>query len=69
VSFSPDGRSLVYAVEVNNSWDIYTVSIARKEEPYFYASTLLKTEPLVSTRPRNTSPNFHPTGRKWLPRE
>ncbi|MDD8025422.1 MAG: peptidase S41, partial [Acidobacteriota bacterium] len=42
VSFSPDGRTLVYAAERDNNWNIYTASIVRKEEPYFYASTVLK---------------------------
>ena len=27
VSFSPDGRSLVYAAEKNSNWNIYKVSI------------------------------------------
>ena len=48
VSFSPDGRSLVYAAERDNNWNVYTVSITRKQEPYFYASTVLKEEPAVA---------------------
>ncbi len=28
VSFSPDGRSLVYAAEKDTSWDVYTISIS-----------------------------------------
>ena len=65
VSFSPDGRTLAYAVEKENTWDIYTVSMVRKEEPYFYASTLLKETPLVTRRPRNFSRSSLPTGRRW----
>ena len=42
VSFSPDGKSLVYSSERGSSWKIYQTEIVRKEEPYFYASTLLK---------------------------
>ncbi|HUR98572.1 MAG TPA: hypothetical protein VMZ26_10955, partial [Pyrinomonadaceae bacterium] len=42
VSFSPDGRSLVYAAEKNNNWNIYTVSLTRKQEPYFFVSTVSK---------------------------
>ncbi|MEO0528479.1 MAG: peptidase S41, partial [Bacteroidota bacterium] len=33
VSFSPDGRSLVYAAEIDNSWNVYTKTLARKDEP------------------------------------
>jgi Tol biopolymer transport system component len=49
VEFSPDGRSLYYATERGNSWDIYRAYIERKEEPYFYASTVIKEEPLIAT--------------------
>jgi len=64
VSFSPDGRSLVYAAEVNNSWDVYTTSIVRKEEPYFYASTVLKAEPLVATSAEEFQPEYSPDGKE-----
>ena len=62
VSFSPDGRSLVYAAERDNNWNVYTSSIMRKEEPYFYAATLLKEEPLVATAAEEFQPEFSPDG-------
>ena len=49
VSFSPDGRTLVYAAEKDNNWNVYIAAIVRKEEPYFYASTVLKEEPVIAT--------------------
>ena len=64
VSFSPDGRSLVYAVEKDSSWDVYRVSIERKEEPYFFASTVLKTEPVVATAAEEYQPEFSPDGKE-----
>ena len=64
VSFSPDCRSLVYAAEVNNRWNVYTTSIVRKEEPYFYASTVLKTEPLVATDAEEFQPEYSPDGKE-----
>jgi len=64
VSFSPDGRSLLYAAEVNNSWNVYTTSIVRKEEPYFYASTVLKTEPVVATSAEEFQPEYSPDGKE-----
>jgi Tol biopolymer transport system component/C-terminal processing protease CtpA/Prc len=64
VSFSPDGRSLVYAGERNNSWNIYQTSIVRKEEPYFYASTLLKEEALIATDQETFQPAYSPDGKE-----
>ena len=40
VSFSPDGKSLLYASERNNSWKIYQTEMQRKDELYIYASTV-----------------------------
>lgn len=64
VSFSPDGRSLVFAAEKNNNWNVYTISIARKEEPYFYASTVLKEETVIATPAEEYQPAFSPDGKE-----
>ena len=64
VSFSPDGRSLVYAAEKDNNWNVYSISITRKEEPYFYVSTVLKEEPVVSTSAEEYQPAFSPDGKE-----
>lgn len=64
VSFSPDGKSLVYAAEKDNNWNIYTTKIVRKEEPYFYASTVLKEEPVIATQAEEFQPAFSPNGKE-----
>ena len=64
VQWSPDGRSLVYAAERNDSWDIYKASISRKEEPYFYASTVINEEPLIATKAEEFQPKFSPDGKE-----
>ena len=64
VSFSPDGRSLVYAAERNDSWDIYTTSLVRDEEPYFYASTALKEEAIITTKSEEFQPSYSPDGKE-----
>ena len=64
VSFSPDGRSLVYAAEVDTSWNIYTTSIVRDEEPYFFVSTLLKKEPVIATNQEEFQPAYSPDGKE-----
>ena len=64
VSFSPEGRSLVYAAEIENNWNIYTKTITRKEEPYFYVSTLLKEEPVITSAAEEYQPAFSPDGKE-----
>ncbi len=64
VQFSPDGRSLYYASERGNSWDIYKASIDRKEEPYFYTSTVIKEEPVVATEADEFQPIVSPDGKE-----
>jgi tricorn protease len=64
VMFSPDGRSLIYAAERGKSWDIFSSTISRKEEPYFYASTVLKEEPLIATDAEEFQPQYSPDGKE-----
>ena len=64
VSFSPDGRTLVYASERNNSWNIYTTTIVRDEENYFARSTLLREEPVLVTDHETFQPAFSPDGKE-----
>lgn len=63
-SFSPDGRSIIYAGERNGSWNIYQTKIQDDEEPYFFASTLLEEEALVSTSLAEFQPVYSPDGKK-----
>ena len=64
VQFSPDGRSLYYATERGSSWDIYKAFIERKEEPYFYASTVVKEEPVITTDDDEFQPMVSPDGKE-----
>ncbi|HET6401260.1 MAG TPA: S41 family peptidase [Candidatus Kapabacteria bacterium] len=64
VNFSPDGRSLIYASERGNSWKIYQTTIEHKDEPYFYASTTLKEEPIVATDHEAFQPHYSPDGKE-----
>jgi tricorn protease len=64
VSFSPDGRSILYAAEKDNNWNVYKISIVRKEDPYFYASTVLKEEPVVATAAEEFQPDYSPDGKE-----
>ena len=64
VRFSPDGRSLYYASERGDSWDVYRAYIERKEEPYFYASTVVKEEPVIATAADEFQPVVSPDGKE-----
>ena len=64
VSFSPDGKKLIFAGERNNSWNIYEASIVRKDEPYFYASTLVEIKPILQTKNETFQPEYSPDGKK-----
>ncbi|TDE15669.1 S41 family peptidase [Dyadobacter psychrotolerans] len=64
VEFAPDGKSLVYASERDNHWQIFQASRGRKEEPFFYASTLIDEKALVKTKNDNYQPKLSPDGKK-----
>ncbi|RNI29842.1 peptidase S41 [Rufibacter immobilis] len=64
VSFSPDGRKILYASERNGSWNVYETSLVRSNEPYFYASTLLKEEPVIATPAEEFQPSYSPDGKE-----
>ncbi|MCX6156041.1 MAG: S41 family peptidase [Candidatus Kapabacteria bacterium] len=64
VSFSSDGRSLLYAAEVNNNWNVYSATIVRKEEPYFFVSTILKTDTIIASTAEEFQPMFSPDAKE-----
>lgn len=63
VSFSPDGKSLLYASERNGRWSIFKNTRNMDAEPYFYAATLLKEEPLIDNDFDNYQPEYSPDGK------
>lgn len=64
LSFSPTGDSLVYASERQGSWKIYIARKSRSEEPYFYASTTIKEEPVISSTHDSYQPLVSPNGKE-----
>lgn len=64
ISFSPDGRSILFAAERNESWNIYQVKLTRDEEKFFYASTVLEEEEVVVTDQETFQPHFSPDGKE-----
>ncbi len=64
VSFSPDGRRLLYAGERDGSWNVYQASIQRDEEPYFFTATLIDEEPVIATPSEEFQPAYSPDGKE-----
>ncbi|WP_294478583.1 S41 family peptidase [uncultured Bacteroides sp.] len=64
ISFSPDGRTLVYSSERNGLWQLYTSTIVRKEEKQFTYATELKEERLTNSSVASFEPQFSPDGKE-----
>lgn len=64
VGFSPDSKSIIYASERNNKWTVFESKIVRSDEPYFYASTLIKETPVIENTNDNTQPLYSPDGKE-----
>lgn len=64
VSFSPDGRSLLYASEKNGSWNIYQTKIVNENEKLFTYSTLLKEEVVYENEKEAFQPSYSPDGKE-----
>jgi Tol biopolymer transport system component/C-terminal processing protease CtpA/Prc len=64
VSFSPDGKKLLYASERNGSWNIYQTSIVREEELLFPLATVLKETPVIETDAETFQPAYSPDGKE-----
>ncbi len=64
VSWSPDGKTLLFSGERDGSWNIYKVTLDRPEEEYFYASTVLDTKALIAGPSEEFQAKFSPDGKK-----
>ncbi len=64
VGFSPDSKSIIYSSERNNKWSVYESKIVRSDEPYFYASTLIKETAVLENTNDNTQPLYSPDGKE-----
>ncbi|MCI2228149.1 S41 family peptidase [Polaribacter sp. MSW13] len=64
VSWGPEGKSVIYSSERNGKWSIFKTEKVRKEEPFFYASTLIKEVPLIDNKLDNYLAQYSPDGKK-----
>ncbi len=64
VSFSPDGKSILYASERNGSWNLYETSLVNPEETAFATSTVLKEKPILVSDKNTFQPEYSPDGKE-----
>ncbi|MHA6281164.1 S41 family peptidase [Salinimicrobium sp. CAU 1759] len=64
ISWSEDGKTLLFSGERDGSWNVYKVTLSRPEEEYFYASTVLNSEPVIATEAEEFQPKYSPDGKK-----
>lgn len=64
VTWGPDGKSVVYSRENKGKWGIYKTEKLRKEEPFFYASTLIKESPVIENKVDNYLAEYSPDGKQ-----
>lgn len=64
LTFAPDGKGVVYSSERDGKWSIYKTEKVRDEEPFVYASTLIKEDVVVSDNDDIYLPEYSPDGKK-----
>ncbi|HZC35438.1 MAG TPA: hypothetical protein VE242_07480, partial [Chthoniobacterales bacterium] len=66
LSFSYDGRKLVFAAEYDKAWSLYEASIVqpKDKEPYFFNSTVIDLHPILENGQENFLPKYSPDGKE-----
>jgi Tol biopolymer transport system component/C-terminal processing protease CtpA/Prc len=64
VSFSPDGRSVLYASERNGSWNVYRTELTDDDEPSFFNATAFEEKVVVASEAEEFQPAFSPDGKE-----
>lgn len=64
VSFTPDGKGLLYAGEREGKWQIFESTRADEAEPYFFTATKLEEKLLFSADDNAFQPQSSPDGKK-----
>ncbi len=65
VTWGPEGKSIVYSSERDGKWSIFKTEKTRAEEPFFFASTLLKESAVLSNDQDNYLSKYSPDGKQF----
>ncbi|MBV9274618.1 MAG: PD40 domain-containing protein [Verrucomicrobia bacterium] len=66
ISFSSDGRKLIFAAEYDKAWSLYEAAIVqpKEKEPYFFNSTIIEVHPILENGQENMLPKYSPDGKE-----
>lgn len=64
VSFSPDGRALLYAAERNGLWNIYQMKLNNKDDKQFLYTQDFSEEQLTNSKEACFQPSYSPNGKE-----
>lgn len=64
VAWGSKGESVIYSSERNGKWSVFKTEKTRKEEPFFYAATLVKETALIENKKDNYLAEYSPDGKK-----
>lgn len=64
VSFSPDGRALLYAGERNGSWNLYQTKLVEKDQKHFNNALKLQESVVLANDEETFQPAFSPDGKE-----
>ncbi len=66
LSFSPDGRRLVFAGERDGSWNLYEAHLTgkKKDTPYFFSASNVPVKTLLKNGKENFQPRHSPDGKE-----
>lgn len=64
VSFSPDGKHILYASERDNKWKIIRAYSTSSHDNLFYRSSIINEEILIADEMENYQPKYSPDGKE-----
>ncbi len=64
IDIAPDGKSILYASERDNSWNLYMTKLGNENEKYFMNSTRLSEEPILESNAETFQAKFSPDGKE-----